>query len=480
MISGRQALASIDQALSKAHDKIEQLENQIAEVSAQLVEQQRAEANDYRELARLRIDRLIDADLNDAMDAAERQVVAVFAQREDSYQTLQAKLKDAEQERQRLDTERVAQLERVDQAAETVDAAEAKTQARLDLEADYRSQRTRAEEAERKAMHADEKAARSETERQQKGTSYREDPLFTYLWERDYGLPAYKANGLIRWLDAKVARLIGFADARANFARLNEIPKRLREHASGLKTVAESEYAALRTLDERARAADGIPALVEALDQAQAGLDEVDEAIARSEARHQALLAEKGDYATGEDEYTLNAIRYLTQEFQREDLMALRRDALTTPFPDDDLVIGRMLEREQAREELESTISGFKETIKHHQKRLSELESLRIDFKRQRYDRSGSSFKDNSLIAMMLGQFLEGMLDRRMLWKVLKEQQRYRPRRSNPTFGSGGFGRGTVWNGGIGDLGDIFKGRGRRGGGFGRGGGGGFRTGGGF
>ena len=86
----------------------------------------------------------------------------------------------------------------------------------------------------------------------------------------------------------------------------------------------------------------------------------------------------------------------------------------------------------------------------------------------------------------MLGQFLEGLLDRRMLWKVLQEQQSYRPRRSDPTFGSGGFGRGTVWNGGLGDIGDIFGaigrgGFGRRGGGFGRGGGGGgFRTGGGF
>jgi hypothetical protein len=84
---------------------------------------------------------------------------------------------------------------------------------------------------------------------------------------------------------------------------------------------------------------------------------------------------------------------------------------------------------------------------------------------------------------MMLGQFLNGMLDRRNLWRILQEQQRYRPQHSDPTFGSGGFGRGTVWGGGIGDLGglgDIFGGRRGGGGGFGGGGGGGFHTGGGF
>ncbi len=74
-----------------------------------------------------------------------------------------------------------------------------------------------------------------------------------YLWDRQYGLPGYKACGLTRWLDGKVARLIGFADARANYARLNEIPERLREHAAALKAQAESEFAALKHLDEAAR-----------------------------------------------------------------------------------------------------------------------------------------------------------------------------------------------------------------------------------
>ncbi|MGB5728312.1 MAG: hypothetical protein WBM52_14015, partial [Thiogranum sp.] len=89
---------------------------------------------------------------------------------------------------------------------------------------------------------------------------------------------------------------------------------------------------------------------------------------------------------------------------------------------------------------------------------------------RRRYDQSGNSFSDGTLIAAMLGNFLNGMLDRDSLWRVLEQQQRYRPQRTDPTFGSGGFGRGTVWGGRRGGLG----------GGFGRGGGGGFRSGGGF
>ena len=89
----------------------------------------------------------------------------------------------------------------------------------------------------------------------------------------------------------------------------------------------------------------------------------------------------------------------------------------------------------------------------------------------------------------MLSNFTNGRLDLDSLWRVLEQQQRYRPQRTDPTFGSGGFGRGTVWGGRRGGLGGVLGGgRGRFGRGttLGRGrgrfgsGGGGFRTGGGF
>lgn len=128
-------------------------------------------------------------------------------------------------------------------------------------------------------MHAQEKAAHSEQERDHKGESYRGDTLFMYLWERNYGLPEYDANALIRWLDGKAARLIGFADASATYARLNEMPQRLRDHADRLKATAEAEFQALRDLDSAAREADGIPALETELERQQSKLDAIDERI---------------------------------------------------------------------------------------------------------------------------------------------------------------------------------------------------------
>lgn len=487
MISGRQALGSIDQTLNQAREQIAAVQQQVTDASERLIARQQEQVADYRALARVRLGELSGDSVLDHLDATERKVVALLERRDALLTELLRNIDENRVLHGRYEQQRQQQERQLDEAIAVVDGAEEATQKRLDADPEYRAQRDAAESAERKAAHAADKAKRSQTERDQKGAAYEGDRLFMYLWRRDYGLPSYEAGGLTRWLDGKVARLIGFADARANYARLNEIPIRLREHADHLRGLADTEFDALRRRDEAARQADGIPALEQRVAQAQAKLDEIDTRITEREHSHRAMLDEKAAYAAGEDEQMRDAVDYLAREFEREDLVVLRYAALRTPYPEDDIVISRLLQREDEKGQIEARIEGLRGTLKQHQDRVLELEQLRVDFKRQRFDRVGSVFTDDAIVPTLLREFLAGMLDNRTLWKVLREHQRYRPRRSDPGFGSGGFGRGTVWKGGLGDLrdlGDIIGGIGRggfggRGGGLG-GGGGGFRTGGGF
>ena len=492
MISGRQALGSIDEALEKVHQQINGLQKEVGDHSGRLLALNREQAEEYRELARVRLGQLSRDSLIHKLDHAEQQAIILLKQRSDALAAMRQKLQDVERLRGDLDQQRAQQAGQLDQVIAVVDEAEAKTQARLDGEPEYRVQRERAEQAQRKAAHADDKAGRSEQERESKGQAYRDDPLFTYLWDRQFGLPGYKGGGLTRWLDGKVARLIGFADARANYDRLNEIPVRLREHATNLKSLADAEWARLKELDEQARAADGISALEERVAGEQQRLDEIDAQIKQNEDLEHELLTEQARHASGEDEQMVRAVEYLANEFERDDLAELRHDAVQTPYPEDDLIVSNMLQRDAERQQIKTSVQGLKDAVRQQQGRLLDLEKLRSDFKNHRYDRAGSTFSNDSMLPLLLGQFLGGMVDRGMLWKVLQQHQRYRPQRSDPRFGSGGFGRGTVWSGGLGDLGDIFGGLGRGGGfgggfggggfggGGGGGGGGGFRTGGGF
>ncbi|UHD14402.1 coiled-coil domain-containing protein [Thiocapsa bogorovii] len=495
MMSGRQALGEIDQAVDEARARVAAVEAQVEAAEQELQAQRRGQLEDYKALAQFRVGLLADNGLLAHLNQSEQQVGAFLDQRETALTLLKEQIQFAESALRGLESERSEQANRVDVAVRAADAAEARTQARLAGDTAYKARLERATEAERKAAHAAEKADGSNEERESKGASYREDPLFMYLWKRRYGQPDYRSWGLTRWLDGKVDGLIGYADASANYSRLNEIPERLREHATALAAAAESEIAALKATDEAARVEDGIPALEAEIVEAQAALDAVDQRVAEAQSDLQGLEVRKAFYAAGQDEYSAKALELMTSELQREDLMELRREALITPFPEDDLIVARLLEREDERRRLDGALKTLRESLVQARQRFDELETLRTDFKRNRYDRADSQFGNEAMIAMMLGQFLNGVLDRRNLWRVMQEQQRYRPERSDPGFGSGAFRRGTVWNGGLGDArrqGDIFGGLGRGsagraggrsgGGGAGKRGGssGGFRTGGGF
>ena len=117
------------------------------------------------------------------------------------------------------------------------------------------------------------------------------------------------------------------------------------------------------------------------------------------------LLEHQARFASGDDDYTRQAVDYLSAELERDDLAALRRDALATPFPDDDQIVSRLLQAEQERRQLSFTIENLKQTRAKQQQKLEELSRLQRDFKRQRMDRGDSGFADGAMLAMMLTNF---------------------------------------------------------------------------
>lgn len=475
MISGRQTLDSIETTLREQHQKINLADQQLANLGEQRLELQKDEVAVYRALARQRVDYIASAETLSVFDESEQKVVALLKQRKDEAVQLAEEIKQLEQQGDSLDQQRAEQSDKLEQAVAVLDDAELVTQQRLGADPIYQAQRDKTTEAERIALHADEKASRSEEEQQEKGCSYQNDPLFMYLWQRKFGTSEYSANPLSRWLDGRVATLIGYMDAHSNYARLKELPLRLREHSDRTRQNADSEYQALEQLDVEGRQRDGIPALETAEAQQQQQLDLIDAQVTDNESQYQAQIERKQRFAAGKDKSYKAVVDYLRSELSRDDLQQLRQEALSTPYPEDDVIVGQMLDLEEDRQSLEKTSGDIQQSLTQHQQRLRELESLRSEFKQRQFDNPRATFSNGALIGAVLQDVLNGGMKNDSLWDVLNQQQRHHRGRVNPDFGSGGFGRGSMWGGG----------RSRRGGGIfrGRPGGGrsgGFRTGGGF
>ncbi len=479
MISGREALSSLQNALTGARrdeDRLVAMLNSATEEAARL---RASQADAWRALARIRLDAIAGEEVGGRLDSAERAALALLDRRK-------AALEQAAQKRRALmEAVAHAQAERaeagaaVEEALERVDDLRERSQARLEDDKTWIAQRRALTHAKEVARAAEEKAVRSEAEKAEKKKPYENDALFAYLWKRGFGTPSYRASPLVRYFDGRVARLIGFEAARPNYFMLNEIPLRLREHAERLAQEVDDEAQALAAIERKALEEDGIAPLETALAAEEERLAEAEERLAEAEAELARLDEdEHAALVDGLDPIMRQALDLLGQALAREDLGELQRRALSTPTPEDDRIVARLRELEMAIARVDSQIEETRKAALDIARKRQELERSADDFRRKGYDDPFGGFVNERVIARVIGGILGGALSSRDLAKVLRDGFQRRPPRAPGNFGGGiKLPGGSPWGRGK-SMGGSWGGGGFRTGGSMRGGG--FRTGGKF
>src|SRR5690554_2106710 len=196
------------------------------------------------------------------------------------------------------------------------------------------------------------------------------------------------------------------------------------------------------------RQADGIPELEVRLEESEAAMEGAQEALAALAGRNQEALAELETFAQGTDPDYRKAVELLRSDLEAAPLQVLRSEALSTPSPEDDVIVARLRELNREREQRSASGADLKESAAQYRSRLAQLEKLRADYVRAGMDEPTSAFRDGKAVSGGLQQFLTGLLTVEALWRLLSSQRVRRPTGYDPDFGSGGFGRGTVWGGG--------------------------------
>jgi hypothetical protein len=464
MITGRDTLQEINDHVLQAESQIENADREMENLNARLSELRIEEADQFRQLAKFRLDEMSAGQVVARLDKVHHAVPTFLDQHKQALVELDNKLEQLKQSRQKLEQQHETGINVRDKAVEALQRQLEESKKKLEQDQDYQLQKEKAIRAAEVTRRADEKASQSEADLASKGEPYQEDSIFMYLWQRRYMTPDYRANGIIRSLDGWVARLIDYREARADYHMLSELPLRLREHADRAAEEARRQQEALQALERQTAEKDGVGASQTALEKEEAQLQQVNDKIETYEKRYQELLAQKADFAAGKDKYTQKAVEVLVAELESEDTLELYRQAQATPRPEDDAIVMRLHKLQQEQQETNKRISDFKADRQQHRKALEELTKLGGKFRRSNYDTRYSSFPTNLGIGILLGEILRGGRSSGSAWDRIGEAQKW----DFPDIGgSGGSGGGGF--GGFGGFGS--------GGGFG---GGGFRTGGGF
>jgi hypothetical protein len=344
MISGRQALATIEQTIAQARGEEARLDAALKSAADQVARLRAERMDAFRALARHKLDAMTQKGVVGALDAAERQALDLLAQRRQAFERLTERRAAAEQVVKDSEAERHAKAAALEEALKPIAAVRQQVEAQVRASPEWSAERARIEEAPAIAEEAEKKAVQAEADREAKRKPYEADPLFMYLWRKKFGTAEDRSGPLVRFFDRRVARLVRYDKARANYVLLNEIPQRLREHARLVK-------AGVEPLVARARAAKAD------LDQAERRLAEAKAALAALDREHDASVLQ------GEGPYR-DAIELLASADARENLQALYREAMATPAPEDDAIVRRIEAADGAIRRAEREMEGIRAKLR--------------------------------------------------------------------------------------------------------------------
>jgi chromosome segregation ATPase len=435
-ISGRQALGRIEQAVAELRRDEERLEGAVRQVTERATGLRAERAEAFRALARLRLSGLEQEALIRDLDAAERQALQLLKDGRQLSARLGQRRRELQGAEERAEAERQEAAQAFEQVVRSLDERRAAVAAEVRGGPEWAEQTRRIEKARQIAEEARKKALQAEQDREIKRKPYEADPLFTYLWSRQFGTPEYQAGGLVRFLDSKVARLIRFDEARTSYRLLNELPGRLRDHAARLEAEIEAERARLTAI-ERARLVEaGIEGLEARASEAKAALDRAEAVLRGRRDELEAFERENASALTEELAYR-EAVEVLAGADERLNLGELRRRAALTPTPEDDRLLHRIEATEASIGETEQELGRLSREMRALSQRRGELQRERDEFRRRGYDNPWGVVTNDQILANVLGGILGGALQGAVLRDMWRDHYQELPHGSDPDFGGG-------------------------------------------
>jgi chromosome segregation ATPase len=455
MISGRQALAQIEQVIEKARQQEAKCELAYTRATEEIgrLRIQRTEA--FRELARLKLDAIRQEQVVGHLDAAERQALSVLTSRQEALRQLTERRRQAEERVRQAEGQRQTAVDALERALAQIEALRRDVEAEVSTDPEWAAARARVAEITGQAQQAEKKAVQAETDRDEKRRPYEADPLFMYLWKRKFGTAAYRTSPFTRYMDRLVARVVGYDKARTNYALLNEIPERLREHARRIIDDLRTVRSQLTALERQALVAAGIPPLEEkaaqgkeAVEEAERRLAEARSALSDLDRTHDASVLE-GDALYRE------AVAVLAAADEREDLNQLYEEALRTPTPQDEAIVRRIQATDVMINRALRQAADAHRQLKETAQRRAMIEQEWDELRSQGYDTPYGTFGNEAALSNVLGGVLTGAIGGAILGQVLRGGFHHGPSPWDSGFGGGipfpqpgGFGTGGSFGGG--------------------------------
>lgn len=442
MISGFEALQSIDNAYARARNDEMGLEHALRRAAEDAARLRQERLTQLHALAKLKFGLIKSGELIHDLDAAEHEAKALLDRIDREVDEAGRRRQEAFEALQQAQSTKNDRARAYDVTIGELRIFEEGVVSRLAGDSSLAALGARVEEIRGIFEEAEKKTAQAETDRQEKKTPYEQDPLFMYLWRRKYGTSEYRSGYFVRYFDELVARLIRYREARANYHMLNQIPDRLREHVERVRAQLQSQQTRLAELRQEKLLEAGAGPLQDKAAQAKAALDSAEAALLEARRRFEAADKSYGELIGRDHQGAFEqAIGAMAANDSRDEVVTLYREAARTKTDQDRVIVTKIDQLTLAIAKADGETAQLKQRIREAAARRAEIEQAQHDFHRRRYDYPGTTFGNEATINDVLGGILQGMVRGAVLGQVL--QQGYQ-RPPMPDWGDGG------------DIGSIF------------------------
>ncbi|VAW22533.1 hypothetical protein MNBD_ALPHA12-1904 [hydrothermal vent metagenome] len=419
-------MRSLDDAVRDIRREENDVSKRLSRSSERVAKIRESEAELFRKLAALRLDSDMQKQIEGQLSRAEREARNVLKSHAASFASSEQQIELLDEKIAALAEDRRKALTNIDVHQEKLKALAKQISTIIANDPEFEKKRAVANQLQAIANESLKKTTQAEADQEQKGRPYRQDPLFSYLWEKGYGTTNYKANNLVRLLDAKVARFIGYQDARTNFSMLNEIPLRLREHAERQMEAAEKAEEALDEIEARAVTKAGGDPIKKALAETQNRIEAIDREMVKAEDERDELVKKLRQLAEGREPAFAKAVKNLAKAMQGREIIDLMAQARQTRTVDDDIIISKIDDARVRLIDEENETGELRERLKVLARRRRELEDIAWEFKKSQFDDPRSVFRRDELVGDLLNEFLHGAITAASYWGQWQRSQNWR------------------------------------------------------
>jgi hypothetical protein len=462
-ISGSSVHSKIKSQINEIENEHEKLSSKIYDYEKDINSLMEERENTYGKLAAFYLPEMDAESVKNTLKEVQQEVQLIFEEKQLRRKKVEELMKDSNENKKGLEDKFENITEKLREKGKEHDKIKGAVMKECNEIPKYKEIYSQAGQARGKLEQNKERVDEVQNEAKEKLPAYENNKLFLYLIEKNYGADLYIGNTITKKLDAFVARIIKFDEAKKNYDFLKSMPKLMKEEVDNRQAELDNLVKSLQGMESETGKKYGLQKIIKEGVDFSKERKRISLEIEKLDDEYKNYMAERKELDNTKGEYHQEAIRKLKEYLKGNDIADLKQKARATPGTEDDRAVSRIEEVDKEIRELKDKSKEIRKERDDVGGKLENLKDLQKKYTNNNYDSDNSYFKSGFDINNLLIAYMAGKMSHDDAWNEMKSHHEVEEHHSSYSsssdyhssysshdsgFGGGGFSSGGGFGGG--------------------------------